>query len=627
MSRKIFQSLVQTGIVAGFIFGLYSMFSTEAAQDWISQKLYWLSLAEGVSRINQSTVTGFAVALFLSFILLILVLLWKKYFSHFIEVNITKKKNLQPWIRGLGSFSLIAFSILLLIKHSSHKIQMVPLVLSQMIILSVLFFFLFSNKKTKHPKTQIKSPLPGFTSLKKTSAACLILLIAANLIHFAHRQFFKPQSPNVLIIVADTLRADHLNSYGYSRLTSPNIDRFSKNSLHFEKHMSNAAWTKPSMGTFFTSLYPHEHSAFSWLDNLSDSAVTLAEVFLDRNYKTMAIQTNPTLSNENNFSQGFQEYLDLPLEKGTKVTDAFFSWIKKNNKKPFFAYLHFMDTHMPYNAPEEFRQIFHLDKTDPDGSLDLISLDIRVLTELGISQRQRESVLNLYDNAVLQFDLSFERILQSLKKLKQLENTIIVLTSDHGEEFWDHESFGHGHTNYNELLHVPLIIGNAPLLSSRRITHFTQHLDVFPAILSLVGINKTPFQRDKEKMPLLLDKEKSRSNPIFFEAVLSGKEKRGVIKENWKLIENTNQQTEGIGATLGDLEKFRAPLRAGIFELYDLTQDPFETTNLNSLNLDLSSELKKLILGKFSTEARLVQQKKSDLEKKIESMKNLGYIK
>jgi hypothetical protein len=110
--------------------------------------------------------------------------------------------------------------------------------------------------------------------------------------------------------------------------------------------------------------------------------------------------------------------------------------------------------------------------------------------------------------------------------------------------------------------------------------------------------------------------------------MLSGKEKRGVIKENWKLIENTNRQSEGTGATLGDLEKFRAPQMAGVLELYDLSQDPFETNNLNALFSDLSRDLVKLILMNFSTEVRLSQHAKTRAsEKKREDLKALGYIK
>ncbi len=627
MLRKVLLPFVPAGIIVGFLYGLFSAFSATGAQDWFSQKLYWLILADGVSLINRSTSIALVLALFVSLIVMFFVLLWKKYFNRFFEVNITTKIDSLSWKRGFWTFALLSLSVFLFIQHAAQKIQMVPLVVSQAIILLVLCLLLFSKKKNAQSEKNKRASLLGPFTLKRLAAASVVLLVLANLLHFTRRQFFKPTSPNVLFIVVDTLRADHLGCYGYSRLTSPNIDRFAQKSILFENHISNSPWTKPSMGTIFTSLYPHEHLAFSWLDNLSDSSVTVAEVFLNENYATVAVQTNPCLSTENNFAQGFQDYMDLPQGKGGQVTDTFLSWVEDNGEKPFFAYLHYMDTHMPYNAPEEFRHIFGLDDIDPNGSLDLISLDIRVLTELGIAQDEKQSVIDLYDNAVLQFDRSFERILQGLNKNNLLDNTIILLTSDHGEEFWEHKSFGHGHTHYNELLHVPLIIGNAPRLSSRRISHFTQHLDVFPSILSLANIKKTPFQRDEDKTPLLLTQEKNRNDLIFFEAMLSGKEKWGVIRGSWKLIENTNRQCEGVGATLGDLEKFRGPQNAGLIELYDLTQDPLETTNLSSRFTDLSHDLKTLILRNFSTEVRLTQHSNKELEKKTEGLKALGYIK
>ena len=627
MKGKASFILVPAGILFGFFYGLFSAVSLADRQGWFSQKLYWLSLSEGVSRINLSTGIALALAVLLSILLFLLAWLWKTYFSRFLEVRLIKPIDQRSWARGTTTFALFSLSVFLFIQYVSHDIPMVPHVSGQTIILGSLCMILFSRRKEAHPKNPERPTVRNTSPLQKTAAFCILLLIAANSIHWTHKGFFNPRTPNVLLVVADTLRADHLSCYGYPRPTSPNIDRFAQEGVLFERHMSNAPWTKPSMGTIFTSLYPHEHLAFSWNDRLSDSSVTLAEIFLNRNYSTMAVQTNPCLSKEDNFSQGYQEYIELPLEQGEKVTDTLLSWIKHNKKKPFFAYVHFMDTHMPYNASEEFREIFQLDKSDPDGSLDLISLDIRILTELGMSLKDKQSVKALYDRAVLQFDRSFGRILQNLKRFNLMENTIIILTSDHGEEFWDHKSFGHGHTHYNEVLHVPLIIGNTSNFKPRRVPQYTQHLDVFPTILSLAGIKKTPFLEDQDKIPLLFREKKGGSHPIFIEGMLSGKEKRGVIKEKWKLIENTNQQCEGTGATLGDLDKFRGDRKAGKLELYNLAQDPYETTNLSSVYEDLSTELNTLILKKFSTEVRLTQHPASDIKKKMEGLKALGYIR
>ena len=127
--------------------------------------------------------------------------------------------------------------------------------------------------------------------------------------------------------------------------------------------MSNAPWTKPSVGTLLTSLYPYAHKALNWTDSLADANLTMAEFFRNSNYSTYCFQTNPAITANHNFAQGFEHYHENLMGSAESVVDSFIPWIKEQ-KKPFFAYLHFMDTHVPYNAPEEFQQIFQRDNPD-----------------------------------------------------------------------------------------------------------------------------------------------------------------------------------------------------------------------------------------------------------------------
>lgn len=629
MIRKFLIPFVLMGIVFGFSWGLLSTFSTSGAQGWYSQKLYWLILTEGVSRINQSTAIGFALSFFLSFVLFILVLLWKKYLSQFIEVHVTHKLNFQSWVRGFWTFSLIAFSILLFIKHASHKIPMIPLALSQMIILSILCFFLFSRKKTAQSKTQTQQlpPLPGFNTLKKVTVICAALMIVANLVHTTRKQFFRPKGPNILVVVADALRADHLGCYGYTGSISPYIDRFAKSSILFEKHFSNAPWTKPSMGTFFTSLSPSQHGAYYWTDNLKNANLSMAEVFRNKNYRTMAIQTNPSITAQHDFSQGFQDFIELPMENGTAVIKEFDVWLKKKHKNPFFAYVHLMDTHMPYNASEEILQLFHLDNDNSSESIDFNTMDIRILSELGLNPDEKTSLLELYERAVRDIDSHFERLIESLSANNVLENTFIIFTSDHGEEFWNHEGFAHGHSLYNELMHVPLLLHFPKLHSPGRITSYTQHLDVFPTLLSLFNIQIPNTLNGEDLTPLLSSPTTGKNFVFYLEGILYGADKKGVIRNGWKLIENTTSRHDGTLAPLGDLENHRKKKPWVGYELYDISQDFSEQTNLADQYPEITRELKKLLLENKSVPIPPLYQKKSDLEKKIDDLKSLGYIK
>ena len=463
--------------------------------------------------------------------------------------------------------------------------------------------------------------------LKKNALACVAFLAAVNILNVSLEHFFVPRLPNVLLVVADALRADHLGCYGYSRPVSPFIDKFAEESVLFEKHLSNSPWTKPSMGTIFTSLYPYEHRAFFWTDNLSSSSLSLAEIFRNKNYRTLAIQTNTSITTKHNFSQGFQEYRELPLKKGDAVTNEFITWLRKTRKKPFFAYLHYMDTHMPYNAPEEFSRIFQLENSDSSGPVDFKTLDIRILTRLGIEPQEQRSLIELYNRAVKDIDHNFKRIIGSLQKQGLLENTIVIFTSDHGEEFWDHEGFAHGHTLYNELLHVPLIVHYPLAFRPSRVTPYTQHADIFPTVLSMTGIQKAYESKGNDMTPLFFSGNEDAERVLFFEGLLFGAEKRGVIQDGWKLIENTTFRGEDTLLLLGDLEKFGNSQKNESFELYDLNQDFSERENKSERFPQIVDLLKKHLLLKTTSGIDLIRRKKTRLEEKRESLKTLGYIK
>jgi len=155
------------------------------------------------------------------------------------------------------------------------------------------------------------------------------------------------------------------------------------------------------------------------------------------------------------------------------------AWIQKNRDRRFFAYLHFMNTHVPFVSQSGFDKRFIIGEN--------IGVDVRILTGLGLSEEDKNHLKNLYDKSIVTLDRRFKTILDTLKSLKLLDNTIVVLTADHGEELWDHGSFEHGHTLYNELLQVPLIIRYPSRLPNKRILYRVQSFDLFPSLLGLAG--------------------------------------------------------------------------------------------------------------------------------------------
>ena len=390
--------------------------------------------------------------------------------------------------------------------------------------------------------------------------------------------------------------------------------------------MSNSPWTKPSIGTIFTSLYPHEHNAFYWTDNLFDEKLTLAEVLRDRNYATYAFQTNPSISKIHNFNQGFKYYKETILEKGENVTSHFLSWVKKHKKRTFFAYLHYMDTHAPYDAPIEFSKIFGLKSDIPLSPGNFATLDIRILNEIGLSSEEKNQLINLYDGAIRYFDRNFERIVKNLKELGIFERTIIILTSDHGEEFWDHQGFAHGHTLYNELLHVPLIIRYPSVPQPKRINAYVEQINLFPTILDMTGI-ENDFDMRGTNFFLPKARNKNSNKKIFFEGLLDGAERKGILKDGWKLIENTDEKNIDTFNYLGDLTKYLYPKYEKSLELYNIDQDFSEKHNLIEECPQIAARLKTYLELFKSASFGYRKDEKADIEKKLKDLKSLGYVK
>lgn len=627
MRLKGFIKFMICGISIGFVFGLVRAIQLISSHKYLRYELHRLILFEMTDNINRGILYGLILVIIFTLAIKVTYFIRKKLFSAFFEVKVIKKKKLTPLLKVSSFVILFAYLLIQIHKYVRDTNHDVQFLLGQSLIVFILFLLVLRLEKIDFQllKSKIVNIFKS-TGIKITAGVFISIFVLINILNFSQKLFNSPSGPNVVLIVADALRADHLGCYGYSRPTSPEIDRFAADALIFDKAMSNSPWTKPSMGTVFTSMYAHEHQAFSWMDNLPDERLTLAEVFRNKNYATFAIQTNPSITENHNFKQGFRYYDEMVLEKGEIVTSHFNSWVKKNKKKPFFAYLHYMDTHVPYNAPQEFGQIFGLKDDTLFTPGEFQTIDVRLLGEMGLSLRDKQSLVNLYDAAIKYFDSNFAKIVDNLKKLGILNETVIILTSDHGEEFWEHDGFAHGHTIYNELLHVPLIIGYIPHLPEKRIKSYVQLLDFFPTVLSLVGI-KNDFELRGRDLTLATFSDKQINEEIFLEGILYGSEKKGILKDGWKLIENTGKKNEDTFNLFGDLVKYKYPKYKKGFELYNINQDFSEKYNLINNYPQIAINLKKDLLAFRMTLPDFNQQKKIKLKEKLDDLKSLGYIK
>ena len=243
--------------------------------------------------------------------------------------------------------------------------------------------------------------------------ACLVLAMA--LAGCSRRPLVLPDA-NLLLIVIDTLRADHLGIYGYGRDTSPTLDRLAREGVWFERVVTQGAWTRPAVGSLCTSLYPTAHGAAGHGRTLSAEALTLAEAMRAEGYVTLGVQTNPFLRGARTFAQGFDSYEKMIGASGPRVIRRFKQELERLDPQKFFAYVHLMDVHLPYNATESFRRMF---EKGYDGSIfgaDEIRLRDRTVAQTKrLTETDKRHVIDLYDAGVREADSYVAEILEELE--------------------------------------------------------------------------------------------------------------------------------------------------------------------------------------------------------------------
>lgn len=295
---------------------------------------------------------------------------------------------------------------------------------------------------------------------------------------------------NVVLIVVDTLRADHLGAYGYHRDVSPHIDRLSLNSTVYHRAYSSAPWTSPSVGTMLTGLYPEELGILKPRDPLQERFSTIAEILKKRGFQTGAVISHLLLSKELNFDQGFDYFWYRAC--GHKavcsgdVTEAALKFLNSRRRdKPFFLLVHYFDAHYDYieHSNHRFSTSSYTGLVRSGMGYGGLYRKIPQLV-----QRDIDRLLALYDSEIAHIDSNVGVLLDYLRAHDLFNPSIVVLAADHGEEFLEHGSLGHTKTLYNELLHVPLLIkrkGQSKGIVEKATVGL---IDLFPTLFDELGI-------------------------------------------------------------------------------------------------------------------------------------------
>jgi arylsulfatase A-like enzyme len=464
----------------------------------------------------------------------------------------------------------------------------------------------------------------------------------------------KPEPVNVILISIDALRADYLNSYGYSKhKVSPNIDALGRDGILHMNHITASPWTTPSHMSLLTSMHPSSHGVIQSFqefyeamagrgkfNSLAEERLTLSEALKANGYSTGAFTGGITLDGKIGFDQGFMTYMSDMYKISDSNMGRMLEWVDRHAGEPFFLFWHTFEVHAPYLSGD----LLGDDRAGLREKLD--QLRAKIGDEGSLAHHvnagmffkrllKRHSALNLdvcttlYAGGVLSVDRWIGRLVAFLKERNLYDRTLIVLTSDHGEEFADHDPQKfydeHGHSAYEEMIRIPLIV---KLPKSRhaglRIQSPSRAIDVMPTVLDVAGIALKEHEMQGESLVSLWEGKQTVERMALTEGTKASQEVKSLRTGRFKYIIEIAPETV---ASHGRSFVPAVPERTMLF---DLTADPTEKVNL----LDKggppdSGELATLMDTRLRTLAAAKRGKVGEVEldeETLRALKGLGYV-
>ncbi len=379
----------------------------------------------------------------------------------------------------------------------------------------------------------------------------------------------KSDPPNVILITIDTLRADHLGCYGYSRDTSPNIDTFAASATRYSHSYASSPWTLPTHASMFTGLDPDRHGARTIetrtqrnnVNPLGEQFETLAEVMSAQGYRTGAIVANDGYLDQRwGLAQGFASY-DVERLPAVQINAKVGDWLGQGGREPFFLFINYMDTHRPYDTTPR------LDFLNPPAPRDSRKLLDRLIAEVlpatgPVPADLAQTVIDQYDTSIANFDEQFGRLLADLQARGLMDNTVLVVTSDHGEFFGEHQLVEHSKDVYQEVLQVPLAILWPDKQHGDVLSDMVSSCDLPGMILDACGLDSAAerFPKRPGNHPVISSNWYTRSKDLYHPEWGHRFQRVRHVLFDWpyKYIESSD----------------------GRHELYDLSVDPGEHENL-----------------------------------------------
>ncbi|MDH3484185.1 MAG: sulfatase [Myxococcales bacterium] len=389
---------------------------------------------------------------------------------------------------------------------------------------------------------------------------------------------------NVIVLVIDTLRADKLRPFNpHTRVKTPTIDRLATEGVVFELAQAPENWTKPSVASILTGLHPQTHQQKTGDAALPSSALLLSEHLKGEGFRTGSFIANGYVSDRFGFDQGWDHYTNYIREgKNTEAKNVFEeagNWIEAHKDARFFAYVQTIDPHVPYDPPGEYLRMY--DPSEYSGQIkprmtgDLLERAKRRPPAVVFDARDKRRLAALHDGEITQHDHFLGLFIDRLVELGLWEDTLLVVTSDHGEEFDDHGSWGHGHSVYQELLHVPLMFRLPNRLpAGAQIPDAVSTLDVAASVTELVGVSPMPKNEGQTLVGLMRGSPPGRPTVAFSDFQ---DDRRVITSGRWKLILRGNLTST----------------------MFDLVADPHEKNELDGSASPIGRRHCRMLLGQF----------------------------
>ncbi|HVQ35649.1 MAG TPA: sulfatase [Candidatus Bathyarchaeia archaeon] len=425
--------------------------------------------------------------------------------------------------------------------------------------------------------------------------------------------------PSVIVVSLDTMRADALGQ------DTPKLERLAAEGVVFERAIAPAPWTLPSHASIFTSRLPFDHGACFSRQKIRDPLVTLAEAFRDAGYRTAGFTGDAYLDATFGFDQGFERYdaihEDQDLAAGPRpIAEAALAWIREKGDSPFFAFVHTYEPHSPYT------EATFADERDRGRLPKVVDFPVveKIHAGFDLDDAERRYVKALYRGDIARTDTVLGGLLETLRSEGILDRTIVVVLSDHGEDFWDHDmrrSPGHGHSVYEELLHVPLFVrapGTVP--ADVRVRTPFSLIDVAPTLVELCGLPPVAGFQGRSIAAALRDGREPDPVPVWSESVEYGPDRFAIRGGRYKAIVVPRPDV-----VHGEYTPVTHPL-----ELYDVETDPLEQVNLAGAAPEEARALVALVADRArrkirpGTDDALPADSSDEL---LKTLRSLGYVK